>query len=301
MVRPPSLDGSDVCGCVGMGELPPQARANEQIGPARDDPMETAIGKTGLSSPILEVQDVHRDFGGVKALDGATFRVRSGAITGLIGPNGAGKSTLVGVICGAVAPTSGRVMFCGEEVSGLAAHSRARLGLIRTFQLSSEFGRLTVLENLVVAGQSVGSESPFRAIVRGRRAWIREERALVATAREVLKRFDMAPKENEYASDLSGGQKRILELMRALMTAPKLLILDEPMAGVSPIMSRRIASHLEALREDGMTMLLIEHEMKLVQRLCDAVVVMAQGKVLAEGPVAEVRARQEVLNAYIVG
>jgi branched-chain amino acid transport system permease protein len=254
-----------------------------------------------VEPPILEVQELHRDFGGVKALDGASFRVRPGAITGLIGPNGAGKSTLVGVVCGAVQASSGSVMFCGEDLSGLPAYARARRGLIRTFQLSSEFGRLTVLENLIVAGQSLRTESPIRALLRGKRAWEKEERAVVGAARQVLERFGMANKENDYASELSGGQKRILELMRALMIGPKLLVLDEPMAGVNPVMSREIAGHLETLRAEGMTMLLIEHEMEIVQRLCDTVIVMAQGHVIAEGGVAEVKAQREVLDAYVVG
>lgn len=247
---------------------------------------------------LLEVEGVARHFSGVQAVNGATLAVPEGLITGLIGPNGAGKSTLVGIIAGVVAADAGRVVYRGADITGLAPHLRARRGLIRTFQSSSEFGRLTVLENLVVAGQAQRGESFMRALVAGRRSWVRQERAIVRRAHGLLARFELEAAEDEYAENLSGGQKRILELMRALMADPKLLVLDEPMAGVSPSIAPRIEHYLEMLRTEGLTMLMVEHEMGIVERLCDRILVMAQGRVIAEGSMAEVRSSREVQDAY---
>jgi ABC-type branched-subunit amino acid transport system ATPase component len=250
--------------------------------------------------PILSVRDVHRQFGGVHAVDGATFSALRGRVTGLIGPNGAGKSTLMGVIAGAIAPSAGTVTFEGDDVTGWPAHRIARRGVIRTFQLSAEFSKLTVLENLLVAAPAQKGESLFGAEL-GRLYWGRDEAALVARAREVLDRFAMSPKENELAGNLSGGQKRLLEIMRALMAHPKLLLLDEPFAGVNPTLAREIEQYLLGLRDEGLSMIMVEHELSVVERLCDPVVVMAQGKVIAEGPMRDVTARREVLDAYLIG
>jgi branched-chain amino acid transport system ATP-binding protein len=249
---------------------------------------------------VLEVRDVTRDFGGVRAVDGASFAVQPGRITGLIGPNGAGKSTIVGLVSGAIRPSSGRIFFEGREVTGLAPHRIARLGITRTYQLSSEFAKLTVLENLLVAAPGQRGES-FLGALRGGRHWLGEERQLVADARTLLRRFDMAAKEEDYAGNLSGGQKRLVEIMRGLMAKPKLLLLDEPLAGVNPSLARRILRYLEELRDEGLTMLMVEHDLIAVGRVCDPVVVMAQGTVLAEGPLDELRSREEVRNAYLVG
>jgi branched-chain amino acid transport system permease protein len=252
------------------------------------------------TQPILSVRDVHRAFGGVKAVDGATFTALPGRVTGLIGPNGAGKSTLMGIIAGAIPADGGTIEFGGANVTDLPAHRMARLGLIRTFQLSAEFSKLTVLENLLVAAPAQKGESLFGAEL-GRLYWGPDENALVARARDVLDRFAMAPKENELAGNLSGGQKRLLEIMRALMAHPKLLLLDEPFAGVNPTLAREIEQYLIALRDEGLSMVMVEHELSVVERLCDPVVVMAQGKVIAEGPMRDVTARQEVLDAYLIG
>jgi ABC-type branched-subunit amino acid transport system ATPase component len=252
------------------------------------------------SQPVLSVRDVHRAFGGVKAVDGATFSALPGRVTGLIGPNGAGKSTLMGIIAGAIQADSGTIQFDGADVTALPAHKMARLGLIRTFQLSAEFSKLTVLENLLVAAPAQKGESLLGAEL-GRLYWGRDEDVLVARAREVLDRFAMSPKENELAGNLSGGQKRLLEIMRALMAHPKLVLLDEPFAGVNPTLAREIEQYLLGLRDEGLSMVMVEHELSVVERLCDPVVVMAQGKVIAEGPMGEVTARQEVLDAYLIG
>ncbi len=254
-----------------------------------------------MNGPLLEVRELRRSFGGVRAVDGISFQVDPGTITGLIGPNGAGKSTALGVIAGAIAPSGGTVRFDGEGVTGWSPMRLARRGLIRTFQISSEFARLTLLENLLVGSRMHVGESLLGALVLGPRAWRGRERELVRRARELLLRFQLAEKEDEYAGNLSGGQKRLLEIMRGLMAEPKLLLLDEPMAGVNPTLTRTIEGHLEQLRDDGLTMLMIEHELAVVERLCRRVIVMAQAKVISEGTMETVRKDQEVLDAYLVG
>jgi branched-chain amino acid transport system permease protein len=249
---------------------------------------------------MLEVKDLHRDFGGVKAVDGATFAVPRGRITGLIGPNGAGKSTAVTMIAGGLKPTSGSILFLGEDVTGRPSYQMARRGVIRTFQISSEFARLTVMENLLVAAQNHPGEK-IHAVLLGKWSWRHHETELLDRARALLVRFDMARMEDEYAGNLSGGQKRLLELMRALMAQPRLLLLDEPMAGVHPTLARRIEQILLDLRDEGMTMLMVEHELQVVERLCDPVVVMARGRVISRGTMEQIRSDQGVLDAYLVG
>jgi neutral amino acid transport system ATP-binding protein len=249
---------------------------------------------------MLSVVNVQRGFGGVKAVDGATFSAMRGHITGLIGPNGAGKSTLIAVIGGALKPEGGSITFDGDDITGMPAHRVARHGLIRTFQLSAEFSRLTVLENLLVAARVQKGESLFGAEL-GRLYWGPDEAALVDVARDVLDRFSMTAKENELAGNLSGGQKRLLEIMRALMATPKMLLLDEPFAGVNPTLAREIEQYLLDLRDEGLSMIMVEHELAVVERLCEPVVVMAQGKVISEGSMKDVTARREVLDAYLIG
>jgi branched-chain amino acid transport system ATP-binding protein len=252
------------------------------------------------TTSVLDVRDVARSFGGVHAVDGATFEVRSGGITGLIGPNGAGKSTVVGLISGTIKPSSGQIRFADRDITGLAPYRVARLGITRTFQLSSEFGKLTVLENLLVAAPRQRGDS-FVGALLGPRRWLGQERELVAQARGFLRRFDMSEKEDEYAGNLSGGQKRLVEIMRGLMAKPKLLLLDEPLAGVNPSLSDRILGYLEELRDEGLTMLMVEHDLVAVGRVCDSVAVMAQGKVLSQGTLEDLRANPEVRNAYLIG
>ena len=250
---------------------------------------------------LLEVDDVVRTFGGVRAVDGVSFAVPEGSITGLIGPNGAGKSTLLGVVAGAVRPSRGRVVFAGGEVTGMSPTRLAERGLIRTFQISSEFARLTVLENLLTGAPGHPGETLVGALLLGKRAWKAHERRLVARARELLARFQMSAKEDEYAGNLSGGQKRLLEIMRGLMADPKLLLLDEPMAGVNPTLARTIEAHLQELNAEGLTMLMVEHELGVVDRLCEPVIVMAQGRVISQGTMETLRKDEEVLHAYLAG
>jgi neutral amino acid transport system ATP-binding protein len=254
-----------------------------------------------MSTPLLEVRDLRRSFGGVHAVDGVSFEVAAGTISGLIGPNGAGKSTALGVVAGAIKPSGGSIAFDGNDVTGASPMRLGRAGLIRTFQISSEVQRLTVLENLLVAASAHTGETLVGALLLGKRAWRAQEQTLVDRSRELLGRFEMQDKEEEYAGNLSGGQKRLLEIMRSLMADPKLLLLDEPMAGVNPTLARRIEGHLQDLRDAGLTMLMVEHELGVVERLCEHVIVMAQGKVISEGTMETVRSNQEVLDAYLVG
>jgi ABC-type branched-subunit amino acid transport system ATPase component len=246
------------------------------------------------------VQDLHRDFDGVVAVDGVSFAVPAGTIVGLIGPNGAGKSTVIGMIGGAIQPTSGSIQLDGQQISGLPPNEIARKGLIRTFQLSAEFPRLTVMQNLLAAAPNHPGET-FLGAMLGKRWWGAYEARLVEQARRLLERFRMSGKEDEYAGELSGGQRRLLEVMRALMANPRLLLLDEPTAGVHPSMIGELESQLAALRDEGLTMVMVEHELGIVERLCEVVIVMSHGKVIAQGPLAAVRSQAEVREAYFAG
>jgi ABC-type branched-subunit amino acid transport system ATPase component len=247
---------------------------------------------------ILAVRNLHKEFGGVRAVDGTTFDVTRGSITGLIGPNGAGKSTAINVVAGFYRPSSGEVLYRGADIAGLHAYQIARRGLIRTFQLSSEFARLTVMENLLVAAIRSKGNSTTGALL-GKRHWRADQAANVARARELLERFGLSASVDKYAGELSGGQKRLLEIMRAVMAEPQLLLLDEPFAGVNPSLALEVQNRLIELREGGLTMLMVEHELAAVERMCDTVVVMAQGRVLAEGTMAELRENELVLDAYL--
>lgn len=250
--------------------------------------------------PLLSVEHVSRRFGGVQAVADASFDIFSGESLGLIGPNGAGKSTVLGIVAGAIKADSGSVRFGGAEIGGLPSHKLGRRGIIRTFQISSEFPRLTVLQNLLVARPGQEGER-FWGMLRGKRAWLKEEEAAVAQARDLLARFRLTPLENEYAGNLSGGQRRLLEIARALMARPRLLLLDEPTAGVHPKMVSDLRDQLRALRDEGLAMLMIEHELGIVEDVCQRVVVMARGSVIAAGGLAEVRALPEVREAYVAG
>ncbi len=247
---------------------------------------------------ILAVTGISRHFGGIQAVADVSLTIGRGESLGLIGPNGAGKSTVLSLVAGALAPDSGSIKFDGEEIAGMPSHKVGRLGMIRTFQISSEFPRLTVLQNLLVARPDQRGEQ-LRGLIRGKRAWQAEEDSAVNSARELLIRFRLAGLENEYAGNLSGGQRRLLEVARALMAHPKLLLLDEPTAGVHPNMVGELRGQLRSVRDEGTAMLMIEHELGIVEDVCQRVVVMARGRVIAEGGLADVRALPEVKEAYV--
>ena len=256
----------------------------------------------GHSQPpvMLEARDVVREFGGVRAVDGVSFVVRKGQLTGLIGPNGAGKSTLLAMLAGTLSVTSGHIIYEGNDITSVPAFRRARVGLVRTFQLASEFKRLTVMENLLSAVPGNRGDS-LRGALLGRRYWRGDEEAAVRRATGLLERFGLVDMANSYAGELSGGQRRLVEIMRALMAEPSTLLLDEPMAGVHPNLARRIGAELVALCAEGMTILMVEHELAIMDEFCDPVVVMAEGRVLAEGTMQQLRGRSEVVEAYLVG
>jgi branched-chain amino acid transport system ATP-binding protein/branched-chain amino acid transport system permease protein len=268
-------------------------------GRARGDPGSSGSAEAA-GAVVLEVVGLSREFGGVRAVDDVSFVVRQGTLTGLIGPNGAGKSTLLAMLAGTLPVSSGKVMYLGDDVTSLAAFRRARIGLVRTFQLASEFKRLTVMENLVSSVQRNRGDSLLGAM-GGRRYWGADESAAVARASALLERFGLTDHANDYAGDLSGGQRRLVEIMRALMAGPRMLLLDEPMAGVHPHLARRIGNELVALCAEGMTILMVEHELAIMDEFCDPVVVMAEGAVLAQGTMQQLRGRQEVVEAYLVG
>jgi ABC-type branched-subunit amino acid transport system ATPase component len=249
---------------------------------------------------MVVATDVHRHFEGMHAVDGVSLEVPHGQITGLIGPNGAGKSTFMAVLAGTMPASAGTIVFDGRDITRLAAHQRARRGLVRTFQLPSEFLRLTVLENLLVAAPHNRGDSLFGALL-GRRYWIEDERRAVGEARGLLRRFGMSAQESEYAGNMSGGQKRLIEIMRALMLRPRCLLLDEPMSGVHPRVVGEIRGCLRDLRDEGLTILMVEHELYLVEQLCDSVFVMAQGKLIGSGTMAALRRQREIVDAYLVG
>ena len=262
---------------------------------------ESAAMRSTEGSELLRVNEVHCHFGGVRALNGASFVVSDSSITGLIGPNGAGKSTMLNVIAGLIRPNQGSIRFIGEDIAGQPSFKVARRGIIRTFQLSRLFPQLTVLENLLVAVPRQRGESLFGALASQWLYWGSSERVALERARSLLAEFGLADKESDYAGTLSGGQRRILEIARAVIAEPRLLLLDEPMAGVSPTHRDLIAQHLETLRDRGLTILMTEHELELVDRLCSKVVVMAQGKVISQGALHAVRGEERVKDAYLVG
>ncbi len=247
---------------------------------------------------LLEIRDLRRSFGGVAAHDGADLTVEAGRITGLIGPNGAGKTTLFNVVSGLLPPDSGSVKLAGADVTGWRSDRLARAGLARTFQIARGLAKLSVIENLMLYGHDQPGEATWAAIARPAAAR-RCEEALRERAIEVARRLEILAVGDNRAEDLSGGQKKLLELGRALMAEPKLILLDEPAAGVNPALAKRLASHILALKDQGLTFVVIEHNMGLIAELCDHVVVLAQGRRLAEGSFGEIKADHAVQDAYM--
>ncbi len=250
------------------------------------------------SQALLEVDGVVRSFGGLKAVAGASFAIPSGEVTGLIGPNGAGKSTVINLVSGAMKPDAGSIRFDGKEIAGRPAHEVARLGLIRTFQRTNLFPKLTVMENLLVAVPRMPGDTVWPALA-GKWLWRRAEATHVERLRGMLDRFGLVRHQDRYAGELSGGEKRLVELVRALAAEPRLLILDEPMSGINPALGPVMADHLKTVVAEGVTLLVVEHELSFVEAVCNAVIVMAQGQVLAEGHMSDLRGNREVVNAYL--
>lgn len=248
---------------------------------------------------MITVTDLHKHFGGFHAVDGASLTIEPGTITGLIGPNGAGKTTLFNVIAGLLKPTSGNVTMDGEDITGLPPHALFDKGLLRTFQIAHEFHSMTVRENLMMVPADQSGETLWNAwFHRGRIA--SEERALRERADEVLEFLTIAHLADEKAGNLSGGQKKLLELGRTMMVDAKIVFLDEVGAGVNRTLLNTIGDAIIRLnKERGYTFVVIEHDMDFIGRLCDPVICMAEGKVLAEGTLDEIKANEQVIEAYL--
>lgn len=251
------------------------------------------------SDPVLVAEDVKRHFGGCLAVDGVSLQVERGTFPALIGPNGAGKTTLFQCLAGALPATSGRILLEGRDVTRLPAFARARRGLSRTFQIAKPLPRLTVEENVRLAAPAQLGERWWAPLLARHRVEAQEQ-ALAQKVEEWLRFFDLWELRGEFAGALSGGQKKLLELARCLMTEPRVVLLDEPLAGVNPTLALKILEKVEALRRGrGITFLLVEHDMEAVFRHCDPILVMANGRLLAQGSADEIRANPAVIDAYL--
>jgi neutral amino acid transport system ATP-binding protein len=247
--------------------------------------------------PILVADSVRRTFGGLTAVDVDHVEVQRGTITALIGPNGAGKTTFFNLLTGFDKPDSGRWTFDGQDLAGMAAHKVARRGMVRTFQLTKSLARLSVIENLKLGGTGQRGESFFRGLFKP--IWGDQEAEIEARADDLLVRFKLDHMRDEFAGSLSGGQRKLLEMARALMVQPRMVMLDEPMAGVNPALTQSLLGHVKSLREDGMTVLFVEHDMDVVHDISDWVVVMGEGRVIAEGTPRDISADPAVIDAYL--
>ena len=251
---------------------------------------------------VLAVENLQKRFGGITAVDGASFTVEAGTVTGLIGPNGAGKSTTFDLVTGAHAPDGGHVWFDGTNITGWRPDRIARQGLVRSFQIARELEEMTVIENLMLAPPGQRGERFWHAVLPGLRGRVREQEvSLRERAWETLEFFELDHLADEQAGALSGGQRKLLEMARVLMTDPEMILLDEPMAGVNPTLEAKLLDRLRDLQAEGYTFLLVEHDMDVVMEHCDPVVVLHQGQVLAEGAPAAVRRDERVLEAYLGG
>ena len=248
---------------------------------------------------MIRVENLHRHFGGFRAVDGSTLEIEEGSITGLVGPNGAGKTTLFNVIAGVLPPTSGNVIMAGEDITGVPPHVLFHKGLLRTFQIAHEFSSMTVLENLMMVPGGQTGETLWNTWF-GRRRIADEERALAAKANEVLEFLTIHHLRTEKAGNLSGGQKKLLELGRTMMVDAKIVFLDEVGAGVNRTLLNTIGDAILRLnKERGYTFCVIEHDMEFIGRLCNPIIVMAEGKVLAKGTIDEIKANEQVIEAYL--
>ena len=250
-----------------------------------------------LQQAELELRDVTVTFGGLTALSEVGLELLPGQVHGVIGPNGAGKTTLFNLLTGFDKPDTGSWTFEGRPLSGMPAFKVARMGQVRTFQLTKALGLLTVMDNMLLGAKGQAGENLFRAIFPF--FWSKQEEANRARAIDILERFKLDTKKDDYAASLSGGQRKLLEMARALMSEPSLVMLDEPMAGVNPALTQSLLDHILNLKAQGMTVLFVEHDMHMVRHIADWVIVMAEGRVVAEGDPHEVMRNPAVIDAYL--
>ncbi len=268
------------------------------MGDERTSALAGVAAEPGVPKPdaVLAVSGVHRSFGGLQAVNVDRLEVQRHTVTSLIGPNGAGKTTLFNLLSGFDRVDGGEWHLNGGRLVGISAYQVARRGMVRTFQLTRSLARLTVMENMLVADQTNPGEKLRGAFMGG---WRTAETAAEAKAMELLARFNLDHMTDEFAGSLSGGQRKLLEVARALMVDPEVIMLDEPMAGVNPALTQTLLRHITSLRDDGKTVIFIEHDMDVVQEISDWVVVMAEGRVIAEGPPGSIARNRAVIDAYL--
>jgi neutral amino acid transport system ATP-binding protein len=261
-------------------------------------PLANVAPEPGVAKPdaILVAEDVVRSFGGLIAVDVDHLEVQRGVITALIGPNGAGKTTFFNLMTGFDRPQRGRWSFDGRDITNTPPHKVARLGMVRTFQLTKALARMRVMDNMLLGATGQRGERFIRAILPG---WRAQEEQIRERAEALLERFKLDHMHDEYAGELSGGQRKLLEMARALMVEPELIMLDEPMAGVNPALTQSLLHHVTALRDEGMTVVFVEHDMDVVMGISDWVVCMAEGRIIAEGPPESMGSNQAVIDAYL--
>jgi branched-chain amino acid transport system ATP-binding protein len=263
------------------------------------DALDDVAHEPGVSKPdpILVVDHVKRQFGGLTAVDVQHVEIQRGTITALIGPNGAGKTTFFNLLTGFDKPNEGSWTFDGRQLAGVRPHKVAKYGMVRTFQLTKALSRLTVMENMRLGAQDQRGESLFASIFPF--LWRGQENEITEQALQLLDSFNLAEKQDDLAGSLSGGQRKLLEMARALMVRPDMIMLDEPMAGVNPALTQSLLDHVREVRDRGTTVLFVEHDMDMVRDVSDWVIVMSQGQVIAEGPPHDVMGNEAVIDAYL--
>lgn len=269
--------------------------------PQTESPSDQRVGAASGTDSLLAVTNLSRSFGGVHAVNDVSFEVPSGVIYGLIGPNGAGKSTVMNLIAGSQIADGGAIHFRGERIDRLADYRRARKGVVRAFQHPAMFGQMTVLESMLLASPKMPGQTYRSIFSTRRRVWREYEQQAIGQALELLDRFELRRTANEYTSNLSGGQQKLLELIRAICAEPVLLLLDEPFAGVHVRNVEAVCELLTEVRDRGVTILMTEHELSLVERLCSVAIVMARGRVIYRGKLAEGLEDEKVIQAYVAG
>ncbi len=277
---------------------------SSEIAPTRGAPVKSVnlhigdiVPGVAKTDPIIVADNVTRSFGGLTAVDVDHVEIPRNAITALIGPNGAGKTTLFNLLTGFDKPDSGKWKFLGTSLAGVPAFKVARLGQVRTFQLTKALSLLSVLDNMKLGAKGQQGENMFRALLPF--LWRKQEAEIEAKAMDLLAKFKLDTKSEDYAASLSGGQRKLLEMARALMSDPALVMLDEPMAGVNPALTQSLLDHILDLKTQGMTVLFVEHDMQMVRHIADWVIVMAEGRIVAEGPPDLVMTNPAVIDAYL--